>query len=170
MSSTLYFPIINYKYVRKTNIAELTDKICTQSQVDEVLGTVETTLNGFKQRKRIDQTLSRFSKLFPTLFGLGILVALISSFVIFKAGVFGGLCLITLSIIFLFFLIASVFQTSKIEQKYKVEIENILVKYNSNLESSGAKWQVGSNNILELNFKEAWKFDDYYDNDDDQDP
>jgi len=152
--------------VRKTNIAELTDKICTQSQVDEVLGAVETTLSGFKQRKRIDQTLSRFSKLFPVLFGLGVLVAFISSFVAFKPGVFGSMCLITLSILFLFFLMASVFQTNRIEQKYKVEIENILAKYNPTLEPSGAKWQVGDGNILGLNFTEDWKFDDYYDNDD----
>ena len=168
MSSTIYFPLINYKYVRKNNIPELTGNIYQQEEVDKVLDEIEQKLNSFKQRKWLDQNITKFSNLFPVLFFCGLLLTFISSLSVFQLGIFCGLSIVTLSLILLFALIVSTLKTSSVDQRYKTEIENILAEKNK-VVGLNALWKVGNNNMIEINFKEAWEFDDYYDSDDEDD-
>lgn len=169
MSSALYFPIINYKYVRKEKIPELTGKLFAQEDVDNVLSYIEAQVEGFSKKKSLDSFLQRFTYFFPLLFSAGIITITVCSILATILGVLIGLAVIGASLLFLFLLTVVTVRLRRVDSTYKTKIEKLLIENNKFIEKTGAQWKVGDGNILELIFKEEWEFDDYYDDEEEED-
>jgi len=170
MSSVLYFPIINYKYVRKENIEELTHHICTTEEINGMLEQIERHCDYFQDRKYIDLKFSGLTALFPLAFLISLLSMIVCSVVSWQAGVWYSGVGIVLSFVLLLILILSSFRITALDRSYRRDIQNNITNFNKTLEKKGnIHWEIGKNNTLELHQKEDTEFKDYYENDDEED-
>lgn len=166
--SVLYFPIINYRYVRKKDIFDLTGHRVSENEINKMLTTIETECNNFRERQNIDIVFSRFTRLFPYIFILSTCLLFGSSFLSFKSGVFYGSIAVFCSFLLLLMLILSSFKYTNVEEKYRKLIEQRIVKLNNELSPRPLWWEVGQGNILELYQREDVEFKEYDDEQDDQ--
>jgi hypothetical protein len=167
--SVLYFPIINYRYVRKKDIFDLTSHRVSENEINKMLTTIESECNNFRERQRIDAIFSKFTRLFPYIFILSTCTLFGSSFLSFKSGVFYGSIAVFVSFLFLLVLIMGSFKYTSIEEKYRKLIEQRIVKLNRDLEPRPLRWEVGQGNILELYQREDVEFKEYDEDQEDRD-